>query len=351
MPFTTPTLPEITARIKSDVQSRLGTQPLLPNSVLSILSVALAGAIYLLYGFLSWAFRQCFTDTSEAEFLDADGSEVGVVRLEASFASGNVTFTGTNGSTVPSGTSLQRSDGVLFTTQAIGTISGGTATVEVQADDAGSAGNTAEGIILTLTSPVVGVSASAAVASGGIDGGTERETDEAYRARILARKRNPPQGGSESDYEAWALSVSGVTRAWVTSDLGTVNVAIVADEAVDGPIPSPTLVAETQAYIDTVRPVTAELTVYAPTALEVDFEIQLSPNNATVQAAVTAELKDLFRRTGEPGGTILISKIREAVSIATGEGDNVVVSPSANVVADPGELPVVKTPITFAVIP
>ena len=58
------------------------------------------------------------------------------------------------------------------------------------------------------------------------------------------------------------------------------------------------------------------------------------------QYAVEAELRDLLARDAEPGGTILISRIREAVSIAAGETDNVVSTPTANVTHAAGELAV-----------
>jgi uncharacterized phage protein gp47/JayE len=58
---------------------------------------------------------------------------------------------------------------------------------------------------------------------------------------------------------------------------------------------------------------------------------------------VTAELKDLFIRDGSPGGTILISRVREAISIAAGESDHVLISPTVNIVSPAGQLPVVGT--------
>ena len=73
-------------------------------------------------------------------------------------------------------------------------------------------------------------------------------------------------------------------------------------------------------------------TVYAPVAVALDFTIQLVPNTALVQAAVQAELEDMLRRDSAPGGTILISKINEAISLADGETDHTVTVPAGNVV-------------------
>jgi len=57
-----------------------------------------------------------------------------------------------------------------------------------------------------------------------------------------------------------------------------------------------------------------------------------------VQAAVEASLRDLIAREAEPGGTLLISRIREAISIAAGESDHVLTSPTTNQTAAAGEI-------------
>jgi uncharacterized phage protein gp47/JayE len=58
---------------------------------------------------------------------------------------------------------------------------------------------------------------------------------------------------------------------------------------------------------------------------------------------VQAELTDLFVREGSPGGTILLSHIREAISQATGETDHILTVPAANVVLGAGAIPVLGT--------
>ena len=43
-----------------------------------------------------------------------------------------------------------------------------------------------------------------------------------------------------------------------------------------------------------------------------------------------AELRDLIQREAIPGGTLLISHIREAISVAAGEQEHVLSSPTEN---------------------
>jgi uncharacterized phage protein gp47/JayE len=64
----------------------------------------------------------------------------------------------------------------------------------------------------------------------------------------------------------------------------------------------------------------------------------LEPDTAEIRAAVVAELKDMHIRDAIPGGTLLRTHMSEAISIATGEHDHVLVSPAGNVTCLPGEL-------------
>ena len=196
-----------------------------------------------------------------------------------------------------------------------------------------------------MVTPIAGVQSQAQVAAGGLTGGADIEVDTALRARLLARIRQPPHGGALHDYVAWALEIPGITRVWpVAGELGvgTVTVRFVRDDDTD-PIPDAAEVVALQAHLDAVRPVTAQVFAVAPIPVALDLQIRLTPNSTTVQAAVTAELQDLLRREAEPGATLLLSHIREAISIATGETDHELLAPVANVEHAAGEMPVLGT--------
>ncbi|TKD40591.1 baseplate J/gp47 family protein [Azotobacter chroococcum] len=351
MPFARPSLAEIIDRVVADIGTRLPgvAGAVLRRSLLGIIGRAQAGAAHLLYGYIDWVARQALPDTAEREYLQRWAAIWGITRNAATFAEGSVTFTGTNGAAIPAGTIVQRQDGVQYATQAAATIAGGSATVAVEASVAGTDGNLAAGTSVFLISPIAGAQSSAAVAAGGITGGDDVESDERLLARLLQRIRNPPQGGAEADYVLWALEVPGVTRVWVYPmqlGAGTVTVLFVNDDDPVSIIPDAAEVAEVQAHIDRRRPVTAEVFVAAPTATPLDMTIALDPNTASVQQAVLAELQDLLTREAQPGGTILISRLREAVSIAAGEGDNSIITPGANVTHAAGEMAVLGT-VTF----
>lgn len=343
MPFERPSLNTLIERTQADIASRLpGSQPLLRRSVVGVLARAVAGAVHGLYGYLEWLAKQLMPDTAESWWLERWAAIWGVRRRPGAYAAGPVTLTGTNGAVVPAGTALQRSDGVLYTLAADATITDGTATAPVNAQTAGVIGNAAAGSMLTLVSPIAGVSSAVTIAASGITNGVDAESDDSLRARLLARIQLPPHGGAAFDYVAWALEVPGITRAWPFPrylGAGTVGVAIVNDAA-DPITPDPAKVQEVQKYIEERCPVTADVTVFAPTPVAVNFKLSVTPDTAAVRAAVEAELRDLLIREAVPGGTIRLSRIREAISIAAGEEDHVLFEPTSNLSFQVGEIPV-----------
>nr|BDD45839.1 tail protein [Gammaproteobacteria bacterium] len=343
MPYIRPSLQDLIDRANADIESRLpGSQPRLRRSVLGVIGRVLAGAHHGLYGFINFLANQVLPDTAETEWLERHASIWGLSRKAASKAGGNVGLTGTNGSVVPSGTELQTADGVQYVSTAEATIAAGVASVAIEATAGGVDGNQAASVTLSFVSPVAGVDATATVDGGALTGGADAETDDDLRARVISRIQQPPHGGADFDYTTWALEVAGVTRAWVYPQelgIGTVTVRFMMDDTYADGIPLAADVTDVQNYIDALRPVTADLTVVAPTSVPLNFTISgLSPSTTAIKAAIEDELKDLITREAEPGGTILISHIREAISIAAGEVDHVLDSPVADVTHTTGQI-------------
>jgi uncharacterized phage protein gp47/JayE len=344
MPFARPTLAELIDRVSSDFASRLpGTDPRLRRSNLNVTARVHAGGVHGLYGHLDFLSRQIIVDTAEVEYLERWCSVWGVARKAAAPAKGNVTFTGTNGTNIPAATQLLRSDGAAFTTDAPVVIAAGVAVAAATASLAGAAGNTDLNSPLALAAPIAGVNGTATVAAGGLSQGAEAESDDSLRARLISRISQPPQGGANSDYVAWALQVAGVTRAWCFPQelgAGTVTVRFVRDLDAASIIPDGGEVAAVQAYIDALRPVTANVSVLAPIADPLNFTFaSVDPNTQAVKDAITAELKDLLSREAVPGGTILLTHIRAAISVAAGENNYVLTLPNADVVSATGHMP------------
>lgn len=340
MPFSRPTLPELINRIRNGIFSRLSFDQL-RRSDAEVYGKELAGASHELHGHLQFIAQNVIYDTATDEYLERWASlYLEVPRIPAAAAHGNVTFTGASGTVIPAGTELINLAGVEYSTDVDVTLASGTGTVAVTAIEGSAASNALAGDVLSLLLPVTGVNSTATVAVGGLVSGADIEDIEKLRGRLLSRLRQKPHGGASFDYETWALEVPGVTRAWVSLQelgAGTVSVRFVRDNDVSI-IPDAGEVTDVFNYIYARKPVTAELFVLAPVAVPLNFNIAVNPNSAAVKAAVQAELQDLIQREAKPGGTILLSHIREAISIAAGEDNYVMSSPNADVTNTTGNI-------------
>lgn len=335
MPFDRPTLQEISDRIQGDFQTRVeGGQSLLRRSVLRVMGRVFAGAVHGLYGFLSFMKDQLFVSSADAENLEVHGSEYGILRKAATKATGELTGSGTVNAWVYEGDQLEAPDGQIYEVTEDAQVDGtGAVSISVEAVEAGEDGNQSAGVTMSFVSPSVGIDSSATVDSNAITGGLDEEVDDDLRDRILTRKRQPPHGGAEFDYEAWALEVSGVTRAWAFPQYmgnGTIGLAFVRDNDANTIIPNDTQMEEVREYIQEHTdpltgeivgiPVTAEPGFFMITLSEQsqDFTIEIYPNTVAIQANVTAQLEDLINADGGPGETVYYSAMTAAVNQAAG---------------------------------
>lgn len=334
--FNRPQLTALVQSLREDMLSRLDDESLLRRSDAEVYARVFAGALHGLYAYADWIAKQIVWDTCDIDTLERIASMwLTVPRKAAAVATGSTTFVVTGVVVVPSGTVVRAFDGAQYETTA-DSVAG---VAPVQALVAGAAGNRPAGQPLSLISPVPGAQTQSI--AGELSGGADQEDPEALRARLIARVKTPPDGGSATDYVAWALEVAGVTRAWCAPlelGAGTVTVRFVRDNDVGGIIPDAGEVATVLAYINGVKPVTADVYVVAPVADPVAYQIS-GVFTVAAKAAIEVELRDLHLREAAPGVTFLLSHINEAISIAAGETDHALVAPVANVVPAVGHMP------------
>ena len=339
MPFNRPPLDLLIARSAASMQSRLpGTDAVLRRSLTGIVARMSAGTEHGLYGYLDWLARQLMPDTAEEEHLERWASIWGVSRKAA--ASGDVSITGTPGAVLPEGTICLRSDAVRYAVVSDATVGeDGAGTAFLSAVDAGTEGNAPIGTILALASPVSGLD-SQTQATDGLTGGTDEETDESLKSRLLATIQRTPMGGTQADYEQWALEVPGVTRAFVTQEMGrgTVTVRFMMDGTYPDGVPKDGDRQAVAAHIETVRPVTADVYVVLPVADPLNLRLRITPDTAAIRLAAEANLWAAVRRDAVPGGTIFLSRLHEALSLTEKEEDHVIISPTANVTPETGHI-------------
>ena len=295
-----------------------GADAAIPNSVLRVLSDSQGALCHLTLQYVDWLSLQLIPDTAEHEWLDRHGdiwltnADGTTGRKLAQLASGVANLSAAAaGTIIPLGTQLASGQLVGYETTQLAVAGGAEVPVPVpiRALDPGAVGNLDPGSGLTVVSDNPLINGAATVVN--LDGGTDEETDDELRYRVLQRIRQPPQGGAAHDYVTWALAVPGCTRAWVAPlemGIGTVTVRVLFDDlrASDDGWPQLVDLQQVTAYIDTVRPVAVkDFWVLAPIKQRVDVVIRLiDPDTTEIRAAVEANLKEMFFEKAAPGQTI-----------------------------------------------
>lgn len=368
MAFKRPTLTEIIKRIKGDFKTGLNLQAILRRSFLDIFAKAFGAASHTLHGAIeNGIIRKFFPDTGDEDTVIRWGTLYDLPRKDAVFAEIVIDVTGTTGNTLLANTVYVRDDGLEYLVKddvVIPAVTTVPATIVAQT--AGLTGNMDNGDKINLQSALSGVESEATVTATTIEG-EDLEDLELYRQRVLERMQFPPSGGTVTDYIAFAKTVAGVTRVWVLPDLvgeGTVGLTFVEDDEADI-IPDQAKIDEVQETVEALKPISADLITFAPIELKMNPEIQLKPNTTEVQTAVIAELEDLLKREAEVrdasdpeqvglgvqfDGRIKLSQINEAISIAAGEEDHVLISPISDVQPTSGGLVTLGTPV-FTTLP
>lgn len=227
--------------------------------------------------------------------------------------------------------------------------------VRVRAVEPGVAGNIKAFTPLTLQTPITGIDDDCAVNDEDFVGGADRESDEAFRDRIIDLIRNPISHFNASDIRRIAKGVSTITRVFIneaTPAEGQVTIYVMSDNEVD-PVPNAAKINQVKNAILTIKPANtsdADVIVAAPTKITQNFVFSsLTPNTPTMQASVTESLKQFFAENTEVGVDIQEDAYRSAifatVDINTGQKltSFALSSPSANISVAAGNIVVLGT--------
>ncbi len=277
-----------------------------------LLNIILAPGAYVFWEALQALRAQVpisFVDATSGAYIDRAAAGYGITRKEGTPAGVDLTFTGTANAVVPAGTRCVTADGLGFLTDEALTLGeDGSGTVSATADAVGAVYNVPAQAVVTTQESVAGVSGVTNDAAA--TGGTDPETDAALFARLDAYRRTPPTSGNDRHYYQWALEVNGigaasVIRCW--DGPGTVKV-IVADMELR-PVEEDK-VAEVAAYIETQRPVTAEVTVESAEGVGVQVEVTVETDGTVSKLNTEQALTD---RLAEYLGTLAFQTGAEVV--------------------------------------
>ena len=218
-----------------------------------------------------------FLETSIGDYIDMRGSEYGIIRKDGTKAIGTVVFTGNPNIVIPRGSYVAAFGGVVFSTDKdVTTGSSGSIMVGITSLEIGAKNNIYSGGITIIPVAMLGITSVHNTLP--TLGGTDRETDIELRDRILFFIRNPATSGNVHHYRNWTMEVDGVGDARIfplMNGPGSVGVMIVSGYH----SATPALIDKVSNYIESRRPIGANVTVFTAThvPIVVVADISLDP--------------------------------------------------------------------------
>lgn len=257
----------------------------------------MAGEVYRLQARMDWLWRQAFPQTADGAQLDLHGSETGVARGGREKAKGTLAFSRyvpvTFDLVIPKGTVCASYGGeaVEYETTEEAVLAAGEVTVSVPAIavTGGSAGNAAAGYINTMVSEVTGI--NYVTNPQAFSGGTDPESDEDYRKRILAAVGRLETFGSAGYYEGIALEQAGVSSA----QAGTGETGVLLYVWGDGATVSEEVIAALQERIDGISPLGMTVTVQAASTKDVPISAALKMREGTSYSSASPKIISAVR--------------------------------------------------------
>jgi uncharacterized phage protein gp47/JayE len=266
-----------------------------------------AWGLYQLYLFLAAILPQAFPNTSTGEWLDLHSEQLGLERLPAAKALGNVYFTrdesGGNVNipanrivkTLPDGLGME----YRFITLEDTVLPSGELEipVSVSSEEYGRNSNVTPGMISEIVTPIVGVDAVENRSDWLTLEGSDEENDASLRERY-ALKWKDVNGATRSAYESWARSVTGVVAVTILDHhprgQGTVDVVLKGAAGV----PTDALIAAVDAVVQEMRPINDDVLVKGPTPVDVAVSAQLELVHGDpdgIMAEVENRLRAMFQ--------------------------------------------------------
>lgn len=254
----------------------------------------LAGEIYSQGANFEWLKNQLFTQTASGSYLDLHAIERGLSRKTAIKSTGTLTFSITTALSydvqIPAGTVCATSgvDAIRFETTEAVTLAAASLSVAAKAQsvEGGSDKNTGASTVTVMITPPAGI--SAVTNASAFTGGTDAETDEELRARIIESYKNISNGTNIAFYKGEILKYDGIYSVSVVPlarGTGTVDIYV----AGKGAVPSDSLIATIQSGISSLREINIDVKIKAPTLVTVNTPVKITLESGYIFSEVQAE--------------------------------------------------------------
>lgn len=196
-------------------ESNLGqTIPLFKRAFFRVVAIVQATYAAGLYRYGRDQAIQNLAVTAGRDGLIVIGREFGISPNDAVAAEIEVNFNAADGTVYPATTPFISDDtGLRYFLDSDATVSGTSITLTMTCEDTGPSGNLTVGQIISLGNPIPGSDPFGTVIQTTITG-TEEESTEDFRVRVLDKIRGKNGGANEADYRDWAQDVAGCKRAY-----------------------------------------------------------------------------------------------------------------------------------------
>lgn len=294
MPIIKPTYEELRDKVYANIAGKVcPDQPFMVGGLIRIISEVIA--------YIGWSIFE-FSDRLGRTPWDASGQlllnyglSCGISPNSETCAQGLVNLSGTG--EIPPGSILVRCDGCEYETieQTVTLQS----QVTVRALECGSNCNSPNGTILTFSNAPPGINSTAQVATDGLVGGADAETEEQFRLRVLSCLANPCRTGLKSDYDFWTRLHPGVTRVCCDPQdrgCGTIKIYFMMDDTYADGIPAQGDVEAVQDILDENAPLGICTTACAPTPIDIDVSIKVQRSTSQERMAIRDALIEFFRQ-------------------------------------------------------
>ena len=307
---------------------------------------ALAAELQSLLMQADWVLDQSFPQTAQGMYLDYHAETRALTRLPAAKATGVLRFSAPSAAVtdyeIDAGSVAMTSGGVRFETTEKATLAKGKNYVDVPAIavEAGANGNAIAGAIHLMSVYPVGITQCENPEA--FSGGSDEESDEKLRERVLESYKRLPNGANAAFYEQEAMRFPTVASAKAVGrarGIGTVDVYV----STHAGAPEEKLLGEIAAALQKKREIAVDVAVKAPTERTIPVRAELTAEQGwTMQEitdAATAALQAYFtgERLGEAGYTAKLASILYGVE---GVKNCHLLAPEADVSVSATELPV-----------
>lgn len=281
----------------------------------------LAGELFSAYSHMEWLEKQVFPQTAQGQQLDCHAQQRGFTRKPAVQAGGSLTFARPAALEydveIPVGTVCAASgvNGVRAVTVQEAVLKAGSlsVTAAAQAQTGGKAGNVAANRITILITPPPGiVSVNNDVP---FTGGSEGETDDELRGRILESYRNISNGTNAAFYRDCVLKYAGIRSVRVVPQArgtGTVDIYTAAK----GGVPDGALLTQIRQELQSLREINVDVQVLPAELTAVNLYVNVTPEAGFVMEDVRTACKEaltLYFESLAIGEPVLLAAAGEAL--------------------------------------